>query len=76
MQIPKYISFAFLLMAAGCKGYIGGIDDADIKFSQIVMVNRSSQDIRINVNKSEIVSPQDTIYLEPENGLWKMTREG
>lgn len=76
MQIPKYISFAFLLMAAGCKGYIGGIDDADIKFSQIVMVNRSSQDIRINVNKSEIVSPQDTIYLEPENGLWKKTREG
>ena len=76
MQIPKYISFAFLLMAAGCKGYIEGIDDADIKFSQIVMVNRSSQDIRINVNKSEIVSPQDTIYLEPENGLWKKTREG
>ena len=76
MKILKYISFAFLLMAAGCKGYIGGIDDADIRFSQIVMVNRSSHEIRVNVSKSEIFSPQDTIFLEPENGLWKKTKEG
>lgn len=76
MKILKYISFAFLLMAAGCKGYIGGIDDADIKISQIVMVNRSSHEIHVNVSNSKIISPQDTIYLEPENGLWKKTKEG
>lgn len=76
MKTLKYISFAFLLTAAGCKGYIGGIDDANIRFSQIVMVNRSSQGIRVNVSNSEILNAQDTIYLEPENGLWKKTREG
>ena len=41
MKILKYISFAFLLMATGCKGYIAGIGDADIRLSQMVMVNRS-----------------------------------
>ncbi|MBQ8170065.1 MAG: hypothetical protein IJZ98_04925 [Bacteroidales bacterium] len=76
MKILKYISFAFPLMSVGCKGYIGGIDDADIKFSQIVMVNRSSHEIRVNVSNSKVVSPQDTIYLEPKNGLWKKTKEG
>lgn len=76
MKTIRYISFAFLLTAAGCKGYIGGMDDANIKFSQIVMVNRSSHEIRINVSNSKILSPKDTIYLEPENGLWKKTQKG
>lgn len=75
MKISGYIIPAVMIMTAGCKGYIGGIDDADIKETQLVMVNRSSHEIAAIISDSDIISPEDTIFLEPGNGLWKYTKE-
>lgn len=76
MKISRYMIPAAVMMAAGCSGYIGGIDDSNIRETQIVMVNRSSHSIEVTVNLSELISPSDTIFLEPHNGLWKFTKEG
>ena len=76
MKSTGYIFLAAMMMAAGCEGYIGGIDDSNIRESQIVMVNRSSHEIEVSINRSELISPSDTIFLEPHNGLWKFTTEG
>jgi len=76
MKSTRYILLAATMMAAGCESYIGGLDDSNIRESQIVMVNRSSHSIEVSVNQSDLISPEGTIFLGPQNGLWKFTMEG
>lgn len=64
---------ALTLTLCGCRGYIGGFDDSNLKFSQLVLMNRSSQEVSLLIDRSEWAAPQDTIRLEAENGLWKKT---
>lgn len=60
----------------GCNGYMGGFDDSDRQFTQLVFINRSSLDIGVSVNGVDWITPQDTIRLKPENGLYKETKQG
>lgn len=58
----------------GCNGYMGGLDDSNKQFTQLVFINRSSLDIGVSVNGVDWITPQDTIRLKPENGLYKKTK--
>lgn len=64
---------ALTLTLCGCRGYIGGFDDSNLKFSQLVLMNRSSREVTLLIARSQWADPQDTIRLEAENGLWKKT---
>ena len=64
---------ALTLTLCGCRGYIGGFDDSNLKFSQLVLMNRSSREVTLLIDRSQWADPQDTIRLEAENGLWKKT---
>jgi len=65
---------AATVMISGCDGYIGGMDDSDIQFTQLVFINRSSLEIGVSIDGVDWISPQDTIRLKPENGLYKETK--
>lgn len=71
--MKKNIIFILVsLILCSCKGYIGGFDDGNIEFRQIVLINRSSHEIDFIVKNTKWM-PQDTVHLEPYNGLWKYT---
>ena len=61
---------ALTLTLCGCRGYIGGFDDSNLIFSQLVLMNRSSREVTLLIDRSQWAAPQDTIRLEAENGLW------
>ena len=65
---------AATVMISGCYGYIGGMDDSDVQFTQLVFINRSSLEIGVSIDGVDWISPQDTIRLKPENGLYKETK--
>ncbi len=64
-----------LLILCGCRGgYIGGLDDSNIQYGQLVMINRSSH----KVSMKFLLSGRDSVYtvnLEPYDGLWKLTQK-
>lgn len=66
---------ASLLILCGCRGgYIGGLDDSNIQYGQLVMINRSSHEVSMKF----LLSGRDSVYtvnLEPYDGLWKLTQK-
>ena len=71
MKIRLNISAAVCILLNGCYGYVGGFDDADTQFSELVLINRSTHDIELRIPTSKWSEDPDTIILEKGNGLWK-----
>lgn len=66
-----YILISAALLSS-CEGFYGTFDDASQEFVEIVAINRSSIQVRLNVYGADWVDPEETIYLKPHNGLWKI----
>jgi len=74
-NMKKIIIFIIISsVLTGCKGYFGGLDDSNVAFSQFVIINKSSHDIDLVIRETDWF-PQDTIHVEPHDGLWKHTVE-
>lgn len=62
-----------LLCLCGCRGgFVGGLDDGNMQFGQLVLINRSSHDVSMTFKLYD----NDSIYrvaLEPDGDLWKRT---
>ena len=65
------IFLASTAILSGCKGYMGGFDDSNIGFVQLVLMNRSSHEIELRFSETRWNPEGDTIRLESGNGLWK-----
>ena len=63
------------ILTTGCYGYIGGLDDSNAEFTEIVFMNRSEHDIELRFPSSKWSEEPDTIRLEKGNGLWKWSYE-
>ena len=61
----------FSILLNSCQGYVGGLDDSNIRIVQLVFMNRSSHDIDIIIKDPIWSESPDTITLEKGNGLWK-----
>ena len=64
-----FISAALL---CGCEEFYGSFDDASQEFVEIAAINRSSMPVSLNVYGADWADPEETIYLKPHNGLWKV----
>ena len=74
--MKKFIIFIIIgLSIISCNGYIGGFDDNNRTFTQIIFINRSSHEIDILL-KDPAWNEGDTIHVEAHGGLWKHTIEG
>lgn len=64
-----FISTALL---CGCEEFYGSFDDASQEFVEIAAINRSSRPVSLNVYGADWADPEETIFLKPHNGLWKV----
>lgn len=71
MERRIYILSALCILLSGCYGYVGGLDDSNFKFTELVFINRSQHDIELRFPSSKWSEEPDTIRLEKGNGLWK-----
>lgn len=71
MERRIYILSALCILLSGCYGYVGGLDDSNFKFTELVFINRSQHDIELRLPSSKWSEEPDTIRLEKGNGLWK-----
>lgn len=68
-----YILISAALLC-GCEKFYGSFDDASQEFVEIAAINRSSMPVSLNVYGADWADPQDTIFLKPKNGLWKIEK--
>ena len=70
----KKIIYIFISAAllCGCEEFYGSFDDASQEFVEIAAINRSSIPVSLNVYGADWADPEETIYLKPHNGLWKV----
>ena len=70
----KKIIYIFISAAllCSCEEFYGSFDDASQEFVEIAAINRSSMPVSLNVYGAAWADPQDTIFLKPKNGLWKV----
>ena len=70
----KKIIYIFISAAllCGCEEFYGSFDDASQEFVEIAAINRSSMPVSLNVYGADWADPEETIYLKPHNGLWKV----
>lgn len=71
MKKVIYIFISAVLLC-GCEGFYGSFDDASQEFVEIAAINRSSMEVNLNVYGADWADTEDTIYLKPHNGLWKV----
>lgn len=71
MERRIYILSALCILLSGCYGYVGGLDDSNHQFTEIVFMNRSGHDVELRFPSSKWSEEPDTIRLEKGNGLWK-----
>ena len=45
MERRLYILILLSFLLSGCYGYVGGLDDSNFKFTELVFINRSQHDI-------------------------------
>ena len=64
-----FISAALL---CGCEEFYGSFDDASQELLEIAAINRCSMPVSLNVYGADRADPEETIYLKPHNGLWKV----
>lgn len=70
-NIFKYLIIASTVLLSGCYSSVKGIWDYDDEYYQIVFINKCSETVRVSISDASWISPQDTIVLKPECGLWK-----
>ena len=70
----KKIIYIFISAAllCGCEEFYGSFDDASQEFVEIAAINRSAMPVSLNVYGADWADPEETIYLKPHNGLWKV----
>lgn len=68
-----YILISIVILGS-CSEFYGDLEDGNAEDIEIVMLNRSSVPVRISVSGASWISPDDTIYLKPGNGLWKIEK--
>lgn len=73
-KIFIYIAIGFTALLSGCYSPVGGIFNEGTEFSQLVFINRCSDEVKVSISESSWISPTDTIVLKPECGLWKLTK--
>lgn len=66
-----YILISAALLC-GCEEFYGTLDDASQEFVEIAAINRSSIPVSLNVYGADWVDPDETIFLKPHDGLWKI----
>lgn len=65
----------FTAFFCACDNSLIMIDDGEVMQSQLVLINRSSEQVKVVLTGNNWTCPEDTITLKPERGLWKYTRE-
>lgn len=73
-KIFIYIAIGFTALLSGCYSPVGGIFNEGTEFSQLVFINKCSDEVKVSISESSWISPTDTIVLKPECGLWKLTK--
>ena len=73
-RIITYI-LVFTAFFCACDNSLIMIDDGEVMQSQLVLINRSSEQVKVVLTGNNWTCPEDTITLKPERGLWKYTRE-
>ena len=73
-RIITYI-LVFTAFFCACDNSLIMIDDGEVMQSQLVLINRSSEQVKVVLTGDNWTCPEDTITLKPERGLWKYTRE-
>lgn len=73
-RIITYI-LVFTAFFCACDNSLIMIDDGEVMQSQLVLINRSSEQVKVVLTGNNWTCPEDTITLNPERGLWKYTRE-
>lgn len=70
----KKITYMFISAALlyGCEEFYGSLDGGSQEITEIAAINRSSMPVRLNVYGADWAEPEDTIYLKPHNGVWKI----
>lgn len=66
---------ALTALFCACDNSLIMIDDGEVMQSQLVLINRSSEQVKVVLTGDNWICPEDTITLKPERGLWKYTRE-
>ena len=66
---------ALTALFCACDNSLIMIDDGEVMQSQLVLINRSSEQVKVVLTGNNWTCPEDTITLKPERGLWKYTRE-
>ena len=64
MERRLYILILLSFLLSGCYGYVGGLDDSNFKFTELVFINRSQHDIELRFPSSKWSEEPDTIRLE------------
>ena len=73
-RIITYI-LVFTAFFCACDNSLIMIDDGEVMQSQLVLINRSSEQVKVVLTGNNWTCPEDTITLKPERGLWKYTKE-
>ena len=47
MERRLYILILLSFLLSGCYGYVGGLDDSHLKFTELVLINRSPHEIEL-----------------------------
>lgn len=66
---------ALTALFCACDNSLIMIDNGEVMQSQLVLINRSSEQVKVVLTGDNWICPEDTITLKPERGLWKYTRE-
>lgn len=66
-----YILISAALLCS-CEGFYGTLDDGSQEFVEIAAINRSSMPVSLNIYGADWADPDETIFLKPYNGLWKI----
>lgn len=59
-------------LVCGCDTFYGTIGGGSREIVEIVAINRSSVPVSLNVYGADWIDPQETIFLKPHEGLWKI----
>ena len=66
---------ALTALFCACDNSLIMIDNGEVMQSQLVLINRSSEQVKVILTGGNWTCPEDTVILKPERGLWKYTRE-
>ena len=69
-RILTYILSTTALLCS-CTPSLVTIDKYEFQYSEIVLINKSSEEVKVSIYGKNWVCPEDTVVLKPLCGLWK-----